>query len=77
MKMMSTYSIRLRNVNDIRKALQDTADIYRKAVDFFIDVCISEWAKVSACHGQKERVNLFSGPSGNCKGDKNDDRRSL
>ena len=59
MKMMSTYSIRLRNVNDIRKALQDTADIYRKAVDFFIDVCISEWVKVSVCHGQKERVNLI------------------
>ena len=33
-KMISVYPVRLRNVNDIRKALQVTTDIYRKAVHF-------------------------------------------
>mgnify|MGYP007101859979 CR=1 FL=1 len=36
MNLMSAYSVRLTNVNDIRKALHATADIYRKAVDFLL-----------------------------------------
>ena len=59
MKQMSSYSVRISRSADIRKTLSDTACIYRKAVDFFIRVCMAEWAAVSACKGQKEKVNVM------------------
>ena len=40
MKIFSTYSVKIKHYNHIFK---DTVSIYRKAVDFFIDVCLDEW----------------------------------
>ena len=56
---MSSYSVRISRSADIRKTLSDTACIYRKAVDFFIRVCMAEWAAVSACNGQNGKVNAM------------------
>ena len=55
---MSTYSIKISRSADIRKTLSATADIYRKAVGFFIDVCDKEWAVISTGVGQKGKVNI-------------------
>ena len=57
MKQMSTYSVRISRCADIRKALSATAGIYRKAVDFFIGVCMEEWDTVSSGKGQTGKVN--------------------
>ena len=40
MKQMSSYRVRISRSADIRKTLSATAGIYRKAVDFFISVCM-------------------------------------
>ncbi len=40
MKIFSTYSVKIKHYNHIFK---DTVSIYRKAVDFFINVCLNEW----------------------------------
>ena len=57
MKQMSSYPVRISRSADIRKTLSATAGIYRKAVDFFISVCMEEWDTVSACRGQTGKVN--------------------
>ena len=57
MKQMSTYSVRISRCADIRKTLSATAGIYRKAVDFFIGVCMEEWDTVSSGKGQTGKVN--------------------
>ena len=57
MKQMSSYPVRISRSADIRKTLSATAGIYRKAVDFFISVCMEEWETVSACKGQTGKVN--------------------
>ena len=57
MKQMSSYPVRISRSADIRKTLSATAGIYRKAVDFFISVCMEEWDTVSACKGQTGKVN--------------------
>lgn len=40
MKIFTTYSVKIKHYNHIFK---DTVSIYRKAVDFFIDVCLDKW----------------------------------
>ena len=45
MKIYSTYSVKIKHYNHIFK---DTVSIYRKAVDFLINVCLSEWNNISA-----------------------------
>lgn len=40
MKIFTTYSVKIKHYNHIFK---DTVFIYRKAVDFFIDVCLDKW----------------------------------
>ena len=45
MKIYSTYSVKIKHYNHIFK---DTVSIYRKAVDFLINVCLSEWDNISA-----------------------------
>ena len=40
MKIFTTYSVKIKHYNHIFK---DTVFIYRKAVDFFIDVCLNKW----------------------------------
>ena len=57
MKQMSLYSVRISRSADIRRTLSATADIYRKAVDFFIHVCMKEWDSISTCRGQTGKVN--------------------
>ena len=57
MKQMSSYPVRISRSADIRKTLSATAGIYRKAVDFFISVCMEEWDTVSASKGQTGKVN--------------------
>ena len=58
-KQMSSYSVRISRSADIRKTLADTAGIYREVVDFFIRVCMAEWAAVSSCRGQNGKVNTM------------------
>ena len=45
MKIYSTYGVKIKHYNHIFK---DTVKIYRKAVDFLINVCLSEWNNISA-----------------------------
>lgn len=58
MKQMSTYAVKIRQSADHRKAFSATADLYRKAVDFFIDVCMREWDDISSKPRMKERKSL-------------------
>ncbi len=55
MEQMSTYSIKIRQSAVHRKTLSATAGIYRKAVGFFIAVCLKEWDRVSTAKGQNGR----------------------
>lgn len=48
MKIYSTYSVKIKYYNHIFK---DSVSIYRKAVDFLIDVCFNEWDNISAIKG--------------------------
>lgn len=48
MKIYSTYSVKIKHYNHIFK---DSISIYRKAVDFLIDVCFNEWDNISAIKG--------------------------
>ena len=54
MKQMSSYPVRISRSADIRKTLSATAGIYRRAVDFFISVCMEEWDTVSAAKGDRK-----------------------
>lgn len=56
-KQMTSYSVRISGAADIRKTLAATAGIYRRAVDFFIRVCMEEWDTVSVGKGQTGKVN--------------------
>ena len=40
MKITSTYSVRLRNFNLV---FDDTVEVYRHAVDYFIELVIANW----------------------------------
>ena len=40
MKVTSTYSVRLRNFN---RVLDDTVEVYRRAVDYFIELMMEHW----------------------------------
>ena len=40
MKIISTYSVRLRNFN---RVFDDTVEVYRYAVDYFIELVIANW----------------------------------
>jgi len=48
MKIFSTYSVKIKHYNHIFK---DTVSIYRKAVDFFINVCLIEWEDILLISG--------------------------
>ena len=48
MRIFSTYSVKIKHYNHIFK---DTVSIYRKAVDFFIDVCLTEWEDILSISG--------------------------
>ena len=55
MKLSMTYSVRTKGFNHI---FNETVRLYRQAVSFFVDVCLTEWDVISAGQFQKERVNL-------------------
>ena len=48
MKIYSTYSVKIKHYNHIFK---DTVSVYRKAVDFLINVCLNEWSNISVIKG--------------------------
>lgn len=48
MKIYTTYSVKIKHYNHIFK---NTISLYRKAVDFFIDVCLNEWEPISLIEG--------------------------
>lgn len=48
MRIYSTYSVKIKHYNHIFK---DTVSVYRKAVDFLINVCLDEWDSISALKG--------------------------
>ena len=55
---MSTYSVKVSRSADIKKVLSATADIYRRAVDFFIGVCMEEWAMVWSGTSMNKRKSI-------------------
>lgn len=48
MKIFSTYKVKIKHYNHIFK---DTVDIYRKAVDYLLAVCLNEWNNLSIIKG--------------------------
>ena len=48
MNIISMYSVKIKEYNHIFKT---TIQIYRSAVDFFIDVCLKEWNTISVISG--------------------------
>ena len=55
MKLSMTYRVRTNGFNHV---FDETVRLYRQAVSFFVDVCLTEWDVISAGQFQKERVNL-------------------
>lgn len=55
MKLSMTYRVRTRGFNHI---FDETVRLYRQAVSFFVDVCLTEWNLISTEKLQKERVKL-------------------
>lgn len=52
MEIHSTYKCKIRHYN---KCLKDTVIIYRRAVDFLIDVCMKEWSGIEAVKGSSAK----------------------
>ena len=48
MYVYSTYSVKIKHYNNIFKS---TVEIYRRAVDFFLKVCLDNWDNISALKG--------------------------
>lgn len=48
MQIYTTYSVKIKHYNHIFK---DTVNIYRRAVDYLINVCLDEWNNISAVKG--------------------------
>ena len=59
MKQMSTYSVKISRSADTRKTLSATAGIYRKAVDFFIGVCMAEWNSIRTKNSLLEKKSVI------------------
>lgn len=53
MQIYTTYKVKIKHYNHIFK---ETVSIYRRAVDFLIEVCLCEWHTISEL-GSKQRVN--------------------
>ena len=56
MKLISTYSIKIKDYNHIFK---ETISIYRAAVEFFINVCLLEWEFLSLIATTKEKLSCI------------------
>lgn len=48
MKIMTSYPVKIKDCN---KVFRPTVVLYREAVDFFIQVCLSEWENISVIQG--------------------------
>ena len=59
MKIMTTYNVKLKTFNhaNYNRIFKDTVVIYRKAVDYLIDVCLKEWDSIKAVDTAEKRVN--------------------
>ena len=53
MQIYTTYKVKIKHFNHIFK---DTVSIYRRAIDFLIEVCLNEWDAVSVLSSNK-RIN--------------------
>ena len=56
MKLISTYSVKLK---EYRHIFKDTIRVYRAAVDFFLMVCDQEWEKVSDISTSKFQMTFI------------------
>ena len=52
MRIFTTYKVKIKHYNHIFK---DTVNIYRKAVDYLITVCLNEWNNISTIKGSLEQ----------------------
>ena len=50
MKILTTYKVKIKHYNHIFK---DTVSLYRKAVAFFIDICLKEWHMIEPTLSQQ------------------------
>lgn len=48
MEIFTTYKVKIKHYNHVFK---DTVAVYRKAVDFLIEVCLQEWDNICSIHG--------------------------
>lgn len=55
MKIHTLYKSRIKQNS---KAFDDTARLYCRAVDFYINVCLNEWKDASMCSNTKDAVNF-------------------
>lgn len=62
MQIYTTYKVKIKHYNHIFK---DTVLIYRKAVDFLIEVCLREWDSVSELNSN-QRINRVERLTHNC-----------
>ncbi|MCR5211592.1 MAG: transposase, partial [Lachnospiraceae bacterium] len=56
MNLISQYGVRITRYSCI---FNDTVEIYRRAVDFFIDVCLREWEQFSDLKYQTESTAVM------------------
>lgn len=54
MEISSTYSVKIKHYNAI---FRETVSVYRKAVDFCIQVCLSEWNVISSISNMDYRMH--------------------
>lgn len=55
MKICTSYKVKLKGNN---RVFRDTADIYNRALAFFVRVCLLEWERFSECTGIHQAVRL-------------------
>ena len=53
MKIFSTYSAKIKHYN---KIFSETVSVYRDAVDFLMDICLSEWADIGTIKGNQAQM---------------------
>ena len=56
MKVVSSYSVKIKHYN---KIFRETLDLYRMAVDFFIEVCLAEWDDISDIGGSHAQLKYI------------------
>ena len=56
MKIMSTYKVKIKHYNNIFK---DTVSIYRNAVKYLIEVCLSDWNTIKEIPNTKLQLSYI------------------